>query len=135
MFSNLHRVYDLVGGDKFFIELADVFYNKIDNDDLLRGMFPTSLEEAKKWNYLFLRKIFGGPDEYVTERGHPMMRKRHFPFKIGLKERNRWYDLMIESIKELGIAPDHPAYPIMQKYFDHMATKMINQPVLESDFR
>jgi hemoglobin len=127
-------VYDLVGGDDFFKKLVNVFYNKIDHDDLLRYMFPESLEEPKKWNYLFLRKIFGGPDDYVPIRGHPMMRKRHLPFKIGVKERNRWLALMLESLDELGLTHEHKARPIMQNYFEFMATKMINQPIRAEDF-
>ena len=134
LIPNLQTVYDLVGGDSFFKALVDTFYDKIDKDDLLRHMFPVSLEEPKKWNYLFMRMIFGGPDDYVPQRGHPRMRKRHFPFKIGLNERNRWFNLMMESIEGL-ISKDHEAYPIMKKYFDHMATKMINQPIIADQFK
>ena len=134
MIPRIQSVYVLVGGDKFFKDLVDNFYAKIDEDDLLRYMFPQSLDKAKQWNYLFLRKIFGGPDDYVSQRGHPRMRKRHLPFKIGIKERNRWLSLMLEALDDLGITEEHEARSIMQKYFDFMATKMINQSVKPDDF-
>ncbi|MFV2016698.1 MAG: globin [Candidatus Heimdallarchaeota archaeon] len=132
--SKLRTVYDLVGGDPFFKDLTNKFYDKIDKDELIRYMFPESLENPKNWNFLFLRKIFGGPDDYIPLRGNPMMRRRHLPFKIGLKERNRWLFLMLESLDELGINIEHKARPLMQYYFEHMATKMINQPIDANEF-
>ena len=127
MLSN-SKVFSIIGEEKFN-ELVEVFYSKIEKDDLLRGMFPEDLSLGKKLQILFLIQRFGGPNEYQRLRGPAHLRKRHFLFKIGLEERNRWFNLMIESLDEIGIDSDHQVRPEMEEYFKATATKMINQNV------
>lgn len=126
-------IYKLVNGDQFFLKLVDVFYNKVEKDDVLNHMFHNGFEEPKRNLYLFLRKIFGGPDDYIPTRGPPMMRRRHLPFVIGLKERNQWMKLMLESLDELEITNNHPARKQMENYFESVATHMINQRISVED--
>ena len=133
MNDSRETIYDVVHGDEFFLKLVDIFYDKVAKDDVLQSMFHEGFEKPKHNLYLFLRKIFGGPDDYTPARGHPMMRKRHLPFKIGLLERNRWMKLMLESLEELHITNDHPARAPMEAYFQNVATHMINQQVSASD--
>lgn len=133
MSASRDTIYDLVKGDEFFLQLVDLFYDKVAKDDVLSHMFPGGFEKPKHNLYLFIRKIFGGPDDYTPERGHPRMRKRHMPFVIGLKERNRWMKLMLESLDELQITKDHPARGPMEAYFQNVATHMINQQVSLED--
>lgn len=121
------EIYQMVGGDKTFRKLVDLFYSKIDNDELLRPMFPKSLEKGKEYQYLFLTKKFGGPDNYTPLRGHPRLRKRHLPFPIGIKERNQWLTLKLESMREIGINEKHKAWETLHQYFDQISMKMINQ--------
>ena len=134
MNSSKETIYRILEGDDFFKNLVEIFYNKVSKDDVLRTMFPDSFVDAKENLYLFLRKIFGGPDEYTPKRGHPMMRRRHLPFPIGLQERNRWIKLMLESLEELGITANHPVRAPMEDYFQNVATHMINKIVTADDF-
>lgn len=128
-------VYQLVGGDEFFSKLVTLFYDKVAINEILKHMFHgKTFDEPKENLYLFLRKIFGGPDEYTSKRGHPMMRRRHLPFLIGLKERNEWMKLMLESLEELQVTKDHPAREPMEVYFNNVATHMINKTVSPQDF-
>ena len=119
-------IFGKVGGRKFFKSLAETFYNKIEQDKILRPLFPQNLEEGKKRQYLFLQQFFGGPREYEKERGHPRLRKRHLPFPIGIKERNQWVKLILESIEELGITEDNELRYTFEEYFKRTATKMMN---------
>jgi hemoglobin len=32
----------------------------------------------------------GGPQHYTERFGHPMLRRRHMPFSIGVLERDQW---------------------------------------------
>lgn len=48
----------------------------------------------------FLIYRFGGSDRYIKERGHPRLRMRHAPFKIGIEERDRWLQIMSEAMEE-----------------------------------
>ncbi len=120
------NLFELIGGIPKIEQLVDVFYGKIEKDELLRPLFPESLEEGKKWQKLFLIQRFGGPREYEKKRGHPMLRKRHMPFSIGFKERDRWIQLMKESLEEIGVTKDHPARFHLDRYFEIVATKMVN---------
>lgn len=121
------HILESIGGEKAIEQLVEHFYSKIENDDLLRPLFPENLDEGKKWQRLFLIQRFGGKREYEAQRGHPMLRKRHMPFKIGFKERDRWVKLMKESLDEVGITEDHPARFQLDRYFEIVATKMVNQ--------
>ena len=134
-FEKLKTVYDIVGGDEFFNNLVDIFYSKVAKDELLNGMFvDQTFVSPKRHLYLFLRMLFGGPDDYTPERGHPKMRRRHFPFKIGVKERNRWLKLMLSSLDELGVTSEHQSRAYIQEYFERVATHMINQEIKPEDF-
>ncbi|MDH5402981.1 MAG: globin [Candidatus Heimdallarchaeota archaeon] len=122
------EVYDYVGGDQFFQSLVDIFYKKVENDELLLSIFPRDLSEGKKLQYLFLRQRFGGPREYAALRGEPAhMRKRHMPYKITIQSRNIWLSYMIESLKELNIKEGHPAWMVMNDYFERISMRMVNQ--------
>lgn len=122
--KHVNELYDIIG-DKTLQNLVNSFYSKIENDQLLRPMFPPNLTFGKNLQYLFLKQVFGGPREYNEKRGHPMMRKRHLPFEIGWQERNHWMELMKESVNELDINNDNKR--LMIEYFDKMATKIMNK--------
>lgn len=118
-------VYELAGGEPAFRRLVDIFYTKVEQDALLRPIFPASLEEGKRRQYLFLMQYWGGPQQYSAERGHPRLRMRHAPFPITPTVRDAWVRCMLEAIDEAGIP--EPARGMMREYFDRAATFMINQ--------
>jgi len=122
---NHEVIYDQVGRETF-VQLVNTFYSLVETDDLLRPMYPKSLEMAKHKLTLFLLKKFGGPDEYTPLRGHPRMRRRHMKFEIGLKERNRWMKLMKIALEQVAIE-DEAVQSTLTSYFEWMATHMINQ--------
>jgi hemoglobin len=117
-------VYDLVGGDAAFRRLVDIFYSRIEQDKLLRSMFPADLEAGKHWQFLFLTQFFGGPPRYAQQRGHPRLRMRHMPFPIDEQARDRWLTHMLAAVDEAGI--DEPARGIMRSYFERASAHMIN---------
>ena len=78
-------VYDIVGAE-FFGQLVAEFYLNVENDEVLRPMYPVDLTEAKRHLELFLIQYWGGPRIYQEERGHPRLRMRHAPFVIGRSE-------------------------------------------------
>lgn len=117
-------IYELVGGEDTFRRLVDIFYTKIEHDAYLRPMFPDSLDEGKEWQFLFLCQLFGGPQRYAEERGHPRLRMRHAPFAIDQKARDVWLGHMLDAMTEINIR--QPAYDMMRSYFERAATHMIN---------
>jgi hemoglobin len=117
-------IYELVGGDPTFQRLVDVFYTRVEQDTLLRPMFPEELESGKQWQFLFLTQYFGGPARYQEQRGHPRLRMRHSPFPINQTARDHWLRHMLTAIDEVGIA--EPARTEMRNYFERGSTFMIN---------
>lgn len=47
---------------------------------------------------MFLVQYWGGPTTYSQERGHPRLRMRHFPYPIGVDERDRWLGHMTAAV-------------------------------------
>jgi hemoglobin len=125
MANNMQSVYDILGGEDPIRELVHAFYDKVEQDPVLRPMFPDDLEEGKYWQFLFLLQFFGGPTRYMEERGHPRLRMRHFPFPINQEARDHWLDHMLTSIDDVGI--EEPARTIMRDYFIKSSTFLINQ--------
>ncbi|HEU4751706.1 MAG TPA: globin, partial [Armatimonadota bacterium] len=80
-------IYELAGGDAPFARLVEAFYAGVENDPVLRPMYPEDLSDARERLFLFLTQFFGGPRRYEEQRGHPRLRMRHFPFAIGQAER------------------------------------------------
>ena len=93
-------LFDVVGGEKFFIDLVDRFYDGVETDQVLIPLYPEGSDTAgaRRRLSLFLLQYFGGPDTYMQERGHPRLRMRHFPYAIAEKERDHWLLHMISAI-------------------------------------
>jgi len=67
----------------------------------------------------------GGPQTYLEERGHPRLRGRHMPFSIGEAERDRWLELMGQSMREAEIPAEQA--PIIGAFFAQIADVMRNR--------
>lgn len=119
-----NSLYSFVGGIETFRKLVDAFYRGVENDPVLRPLYPPSLDESREWLALFLAQYWGGPQEYSQRRGQPRLRMRHMPFVIGQRERDAWLTHMLAAVDEVGIA--EPARAEMRRYFDDAATFMIN---------
>lgn len=119
-------LYEAVGGSETFVRLVDAFYGGVENDPLLRPLYPEEdLAGAKERLALFLIQYFGGPSTYSENRGHPRLRMRHFPFSIGTAERDAWFRHMSAAVDEAEIA--EPMRSDMLKYFGDAATFLINR--------
>ncbi|MBX9685192.1 MAG: globin [Candidatus Obscuribacterales bacterium] len=120
------NIYQSVASEEPFFRLVDEFYAGVEKDPILRPLYPDDLSHSKQLLALFLLQRFGGRTTYSQERGHPRMRARHMPFKIGVAERDAW-------VKHMGNALDKvtefsPFRAALDFYFQDFATFMINQP-------
>lgn len=101
-------LYDAVGGMPFFERLVGDFYAGVASDPVLLPLYPEAdLGGARRRLTLFLAQYWGGPTTYSEERGHPRLRMRHMPFRIGPAERDRWLALMGRAV-EVAIAAGIP---------------------------
>lgn len=117
--------YDLVGGEPTFRKLVTEFYAGIATDPLLRPLYPEEdLGPAAERLTLFLMQYWGGPDTYSQQRGHPRLRMRHAPFRIGEAERDAWLGHMRRALDTLGLPAEQDAR--LWAYLNHAAQFLVN---------
>ena len=112
-------------GPEAFDQLTRVFYEQVVADPLLMPMYPEEdLAPAERRLRMFLEQYWGGPDTYQQERGHPRLRMRHFPFKIGPNAKAAWLSAMRVAVNSLELSPLDDAE--LWGYLDRAAQAMQN---------
>ncbi len=113
-------------GEDGFTRLIAAFYRQVPQDDILGPMYEgRNLAAAEQHLRDFLIFRFGGPERYITERGHPRLRMRHVPFVIDQAARDRWVRLMSRAFAEAQLPPD--AEQVLRGFLEATATAMINR--------
>lgn len=98
--------YEALGGEEVLRRLTQRFYEIMDTLPEAKGirdMHPENLRGSEEKLFMFLSGWLGGPDLFVERFGHPRLRMRHFPFKIGKSERDQWMICMVKAFDELNI--------------------------------
>lgn len=127
--SESKSLYESIGGIDKVDELVDRFYDLMALESGLsdlRDMHPKDLAGSREKLKFFLTGWMGGPDIYSQKYGHPMLRARHLPYKIGNKERNQWLTCMYQAMEDCGI--DGAAAKQLEESFLNTADWMRNQP-------
>jgi hemoglobin len=99
-------IYEAIGGIDKIDELVDRFYDLMALEPQFQGirsMHSPDLSTPREKLKLFLSGWMGGPDIYSPKYGHPMLRARHLPFKIGVSERDQWLGCMYRALEDCGI--------------------------------
>jgi hemoglobin len=123
--------YDVFGGETAIRSLVDRFYFYMDilpEAQGIRAMHQPNLASAKDKLFKFLSGWLGGPNLFMEEFGHPMLRARHLPFQIGASERDQWMLCMNKALNE--ISTDPRLQTNIQNALQQLATHMINQEPL-----
>jgi hemoglobin len=120
------QIYKSVGADAPFFALVEEFYKRVEADTVLRPLYPDDLGPGKEALALFLIQRTGGRQTYSQKKGHPRMRGRHMPFKIGIIERNAWVHNMNEALDMVPALQS--SKKTLKEFFESFATFMINQP-------
>ena len=119
--------YDEIGGDTI-ARIVARFYEGVATDEVLRPLYPEEdLGPANERLRMFLIQYWGGPTTYSDQRGHPRLRMRHFPFRIGPIEHDAWLRCMRIAVDEAGLAPAHRDQ--LWQYLEYAAASMVNSPV------
>jgi hemoglobin len=118
--------FDAVGGEETFRRLVHRFYQEVAADPVLRAVYPEDdLGPAEERLRLFLIQYWGGPSTYHEQRGHPRLRMRHVPFRIGEAERDAWLQAMRTALDEAAL-PD----PLDAQIWDYLvmaANSLVNE--------
>ena len=95
--------YEQLGGDAAIRKLVDRFYDLVDSAPeaaTIRPLHAPSLKASREKLWLYLTTWTGGPPVYTDRYGHPRLRMRHFPFRIGTRERDEWLWCMDRALDE-----------------------------------
>jgi hemoglobin len=114
-------------GEDGIRRLVTEFYRQVREDDLLGPIYPSGEWEAAEERLAeFLLFRLGASTRYLEMRGHPRLRMRHLPFRIGEAERDRWLELMRAAMERTGVPA--AARGFLDPYFTQTADFMRNQP-------
>lgn len=120
--------YDAVGGAETFRTIVSRFYEQVREDEVLLPLYPVDeLDAAEDRLRMFLEQYWGGPRTYSDLRGHPRLRMRHAPFRIGFIERDAWLRCMhtaVASIDSQTLDADHRRQ--LLAYLQMAADSMVN---------
>jgi hemoglobin len=101
-------LYDLLGGEpeatNQIRQIVEAFYDVMEADEkakTIRQMHPEDLTSSREKLFMFLTGWTGGPQLYIERYGHPFLRRRHLPFKIGEEERDQWIYCMTKGMLNL----------------------------------
>jgi hemoglobin len=98
--------FEWIGGEERIHALVERFYDLMDLEPeyaALRAAHGTDLADARQKLEWFLCGWLGGPQHYVERFGHPRLRARHMPFKIGILERDQWLTCMGQAMHETSV--------------------------------
>ena len=108
--STPQSLFDLLGGEPEATNqiraIVEAFYDVMDRDEkakTIRQMHPEDLTSSREKLFMFLSGWTGGPQLYIERYGHPFLRRRHLPFKIGEEERDQWIYCMTKAMLNLKI--------------------------------
>jgi hemoglobin len=121
--------FEWIGGEQKVHALVERFYDLMDLEPkyaALRAAHGTHLERARQNLFWFLCGWLGGPQHYTDRFGHPRLRARHMPFKIGILERDQWLQCMDQAMGEVGI--DEALRARLRDSFAQTADWMRNTP-------
>lgn len=120
--------YERIGGAEKVRALVQRFYQLMDELPEaygIRKLHAEDLQGSSDKLFKFLSGWMGGPQLYVEQYGHPMLRRRHLPFSIGNAERDQWLLCMDQALAEVveDVALRQELSAAFAKVADHMRNR------------
>lgn len=100
-------LFEWAGGIDAFARLIEAFYDRVEQDDLLAGLFPGGVSRAHReavtrwWS-----EVFGGPADYTAMGGYARMLSHHLDLGITAEQRFRFASLMSRAADDAGLPGD-----------------------------
>lgn len=115
------NLYEIVGKERLKV-LVDRFYDIVFKDSSIAHLFDSEKTLIREKQYLFLTQFLGGPPLYSERYGHPKLKARHLPHKIGEAEKDEWLRCMKLAIDSMHFEDDIALelYNCFPKVANHM---------------
>lgn len=120
--------YERIGGAENVRALVHRFYQLMDvlpEAHDIRKLHPANLQSSEDKLFKFLSGWMGGPQLFIQEYGHPVLRQRHLPFPIGDAERAQWLLCMDQALQE--VVADEQLRAELSTSFAKVASHMRNR--------
>lgn len=120
--------YAQIGGEAGTRALVKRFYELMDTLPEtygIRTLHPADLAGSEEKLFMFLSGWLGGPQLFVEKFGHPMLRRRHMPFAIGIEEAAQWMICMRQAMAEQ--VPDENLRARLDQALTELALHMRNR--------
>ena len=109
--SEVPSLYEWAGGPVAIRRLIDAFYDRVENDDLLSGLFPGGVSEQHRDHVTrWWVEVLGGPADYTNSLGgYERMLAHHRDLAITGDQRFRFASLMSLAADDADL-PDDPEF-------------------------
>ena len=121
--------YQRIGGADKVRALVHRFYQIMDElpeSYGIRKMHAEDLQSSEDKLFKFLSGWMGGPQLFIQEYGHPVLRRRHMPFAISVSERDQWLLCMNKALQD--VVEEEALRNELARAFANVADQMRNQP-------
>jgi hemoglobin len=107
----MSSLYEWAGGGEAFRRLIDAFYDRVERDDLLSGLFAGGVSEEHRRNVVtWWSEVFGGPANYTRDLGgYERMLGKHRSLAITPEQRFRFASTMSLAADDARL-PDDPEF-------------------------
>jgi hemoglobin len=104
-------LYEWAGGEPALKAMIEAFYDRVERDDLLSGLFPGGVgEEHREHVTAWWSEVFGGPPRYSDELGgYEQMLAKHRNLALTPEQRFRFVSLMSLAADDARL-PDDPEF-------------------------
>jgi truncated hemoglobin YjbI len=122
--ANLYRAIGHASGCR---ALAVAFYARVEQDPILRPLFPSTFTCAIEEFAAFLVQFFGGEAEATQRRWWLSLRESHNRFPIGQRERNAWLRAMTATLDDASFIADAGVRGELLEFFTHSSAHVVNR--------
>src|SRR5580693_7219426 len=113
------KLYGANGGAAGCHALATAFYARVEQDPILRPMFPSTFTCAIEEFSAFLVQFLGGEADATQRRWWLSLRESHHRFPIGQRERKAWLRAMTATLRDESVIADAAVRKELLDFFRH----------------
>lgn len=121
--TNQITLFQALGGEPTVRALVSAFYRHMQTPEyeFLLSLHP-DLSRAEDRLYKYLTGWTGGPQLFVQEYGHPMLRARHLHVTVDTRGRDQWLACMRNAMSDTLPMPElrEILYEALAPLADHM---------------